>query len=45
LEFMFGEPAGDGEGARHVPKRVAHHSVQDSRHGVVEVLLIRTLWA
>jgi len=45
MEFMLREPARNGEGARHVPERVAHYSVQDSCHGLADVLLIRTLWA
>jgi hypothetical protein len=42
MKFMLREPADDGEGARHVPERVAHYSVQDSRHDLAKILLIRT---
>jgi len=43
MEFMFREAVRDGEGARHVPERVAHYSVQDSCHDLADILLIRTL--
>ena len=43
MKFMLREPARDGEGARHVPERVAHYAVKDSCHDFAEVLLIRTL--
>ncbi|MGD0057776.1 MAG: hypothetical protein ABSD58_00010 [Verrucomicrobiia bacterium] len=45
MKFVLGQPARDGQGARHVPEHVAHHSVQGSCHDLAEVLLIRTLWA
>jgi len=43
MKFMLGQPARDGQGARHVPERVTHYSVEDSCHDLAETLLIRTL--
>ncbi len=43
MKFMLGQPARDGQRARHVPERVAHYSVEDSCHDLAEILLIRTL--
>jgi hypothetical protein len=43
MKFVRGQPAGDGQGARHVAERVAHYSVQDACHNLAEIFLIRTL--
>jgi hypothetical protein len=43
MKFMLGQPSCDSQGARHVPERVAHYSVEDSCHDFAEILLIRTL--
>lgn len=40
VKFVLGEPARDGERARHVAERVAHYAVEDSCHGCAEILLM-----